>query len=66
MGKKKEKIMESYLFFMAFHIKLYGWLRSFQTPFLSPLQGRALGKLLLLKDLIHSVALLTHLLHDYQ
>lgn len=51
---------------MVFHIKLYECLRSFQTPFLSLLQGRASCNLHLLKDLIHSVALLIHQMHTLQ
>lgn len=48
---------------MVFHIKLYGWLRSAQTSFLSLLQEIASGKLQLLKDPVHSAALLIHQLH---
>lgn len=51
---------------MVFHIKLYACLRSFQTPFLSLFQGRASGNLQLLKELIHSVALLIHQMHTLQ
>lgn len=64
--RKKKKKCGKLSFFMVFHIKLYECLRSFQTPFLSLLQGRASGNLHLLKDLIHSVALLIHQMHTLQ